>query len=585
MASNVRWGNQMEGNYSGGGGGGENNNAWNRPLVNTPQTNPASWPQLGATKAEAEQASTPQQQQAQEDTGWSSTSVSNPTTNSETTASAWGRMPDNSFKKASASGWGNPSSGPAWGQPTTVDNGTALWGKSSAEQSQGNWGGSSQPAQGNETSTSTTGWGVTNMPANSADSNTQQTPPSSSAATATSQQPVSWAKAASAGLPTSNNDNETTTTEVEQESTETPVAPSATSTAAESDPVQKLVNSHEGWGKKPIQQGTSWNISDSGPGYSRSINQVSNGTEAWGKHSEAQAPSGSGWGDNVNSKPSSGWGANAGTSYPPVAPNQGWGVPSQQSTRPPFISGNGPASTGWGDRQQPSGINNGRWNEMSNQGPNSGWGGGPPVPQQSVNPGWGGTQSNVANSSGWGAGPTGLPTQGSGWGANMVQQSPTMDQPSWGRGAEAARPVDNGTSAWGDPGTYTKVNMWDKRGAKPGANNEAVGGQMPPMNTQMKATGWGTPSQPPNRPPSPKGWGDISPTRNNQVDNGTSGWGPKPVSGEKWDKNVSGGVNNWNSVKPGGGWQPNEPQWGAGDSGGGWGQVICFVRLVLISFV
>ena len=580
MTSNVQWNNQFEGNYP---ANAENSNAWSRPLVNTPQTNPASWPQLGASGSEVEQAPG-NQVQSQEEGGWTSTAVSSATTNSETSTTAWGRIPpDNGSKPKApaASGWGAPSSGPAWGQQTTVDNGTAVWGKSaSTSQPQSSWGGQGQSSQGTEVPASSSGWGGTNstQAANGTESNSQPVAVSTSAATSSSQ-PVSWAKAASAGLPASNNGGNGSSTETDQEAAESTTPPAAPpSSTVETDPVQKLVNSHEGWGKKPIQQGTSWNITESapqGPGFSRPPVQVSNGTEAWGRHGGAQMPSGPGWGDSTISKPNagSGWGAGSNPSYQGAAPNRGWGAPTQQPTRPAFMSGNGPTPSNWGDQPQSSAVNNNRWNEISGQSSGSGWGNAPPVPMQPVNPGWGGSQSNEANSSNqWGANPQGPGSQTSGWNPNMVQQTPTVDQSTWNRPADPG--VDNGTAAWGDPGTYTKVNMWDKRG-KAGNNNEAAAGQMPPMNSQMKTTGWGAPpNQSANRPPSPKGWGDMSPTRSNPVDKGTSGWGQKPISNEKWDKGGN-GTSNWNNMKQsGGGWnQGSDSQWGAPDNGPAWGQV------------
>ena len=583
MTSNVQWNNQYEGNYSN--AGDSNSNAWNRPLVNTPQTNPASWPQLGASNSETEQAP-PGQPPPQEEGNWSAAN-NNTTSNSETsTNSAWGRVPENASKpKQSATGWGTPSSGPAWGQTTTVDNGTAVWGKSSSQQPQPGWGGQPQPAQTNEQSAPTSGWGAPNTTAAANGTESAAPPPSSSTSSSTtsSSQPVSWAKAASAGLPTTSSSGESDSAPTEseqQEATENnPAISSNTSTSSENDPFQKIVNSHEGWGKKPIQQGTSWKIADTGPAYNRP--QVSNGTEAWGKHSGSQ-PAGSGWGDNANSKPSAGggWGGTASPSYQPAASGQAWGAQSQQpqqqqqrqqpNTRP-FMSGNGPNTPGWGEQpQNPNGT--GRWNEMANQGAGGNWTGAPPVPQQQTGPGWGASQSGGANASaGWGPGQQQGPGgQNAGWSGNMVQQSPTIDPTTWTRPTEAG--VDNGTAAWGDPGTYSKVSMWDKTG-KANANNEPAAGQMPAANNQIKTTGWGAPNQQTNRPPSPKGWGDVSPTRTNPADKGTGAWGQKP--GDKWDKGGNGG-NNWNPMKPtggGGGWgQPSDSQWGA-DNGPTWGQV------------
>ncbi|XP_076801462.1 uncharacterized protein LOC143445936 [Clavelina lepadiformis] len=599
MSSNVPWNNQFEGLYSGTALS-QSEGSWNRPAVNTPQTNPASWPQLGSAPAEPEQppqsmSQTPMQNlSSQDDTStWNAGPQNSATTNSETDSNGtnvWGRMPDNNNKNgASATGWGVPSN--SWGQhQSTVDDGTAVWGKSSAsQQPQGNWGG--QVMQGNESSSS--GWGVSEPtppppPTNSHGqevspplSNSQQTPLPNSSQSNSSNQPVSWAKAASAGLPTNNNGNEASTTEKEPEIPEPPSTPVPPPTT-EPDPVQKLVNSHEGWGKKPIQQGTSWNVSDVGIG--RSSNQVSNGTEAWGKPTGGQMPPAGGWTDAAPAqKPAAGgWGGNYNQ---PTAQSQSWGTPSQKQPPRPFMSNNPSSTPAWGDPpSQQSSVNNGRWGDMPSQAPVAqagGWGA-PPVPQHPPGgAGWGGMQPTGDSNPnpGWGTAPPSRAGQsGSSWSSNMVPQSPMNDQAPWGTANQARRhsTVDDGTAAWGDPGTYSKVNMWDKRGK---GGNEGVAGQMPNPNPSAEAKGWGVPTQPnqpTNRPPSPKSWGELSQSSRPVADNGTSGWGSKSVQGEKWDKSGNGLSGNWNQPKPSAaGWgQSNDQQWSQSDSGSGWGQPI-----------
>ena len=135
--------------------------------------------------------------------------------------------------------------------------------------------------------------------------------------------------------------------------------------------------------------------------------------------------------------------------------------------------------------------------------------------------------------------------------------------------------------------TYSKVNMWDKRGK---GGNEGVAGQMPNPNPSAEAKGWGVPTQPnqpTNRPPSPKSWGELSQSSRPVADNGTSGWGSKSVQGEKWDKSGNGLSGNWNQPKPSAtGWgQSNDQQWSQTDSGSGWGQPIGKVKNDICIFV
>ena len=149
------------------------------------------------------------------------------------------------------------------------------------------------------------------------------------------------------------------------------------------------------------------------------------------------------------------------------------------------------------------------------------------------------------------------------------------------------RPVDDGTSAWGAPDNYHKVNLWDKTsGGPPPATSESAPTSTQNLNNDSAAKGWG--STPTNQPSSPKGWPDISPTRSNKVDTGVSAWGAKPLPSNdnnvnKSNWNAKGNTpNNWSQTsKAGSGWgQETSSQWGQGDSGWNqqFGKVVYFIR-------
>nr|XP_018667011.1 trinucleotide repeat-containing gene 6C protein isoform X1 [Ciona intestinalis]XP_018667012.1 trinucleotide repeat-containing gene 6C protein isoform X2 [Ciona intestinalis] len=617
MSSNVPWTNQFEPVSLSQSSLTSSQSTWSRTAaaVNTPQTNPANWPQLGSAEQDTTSVMSQTQLQSapsQEDTGWATTS-SNPSAANDADqsgTSGWGRIPDNGTKPPNtnvSTGWGVPTGIP-WGQHSSnIDDGTAVWGKSTAAQQpqQGNWGNPVNKNTSEPSAPAPSGWGtpdpsssVTQSHIQNQDINQQLQSNSQPQMTnanqpPTTSHPVSWAKAASAGLPAATNASETNSAE-EAENSEASAGQN-TAVTSEPDPVQQLVNSHEGWGTKPIQQGTSWNISDRNMNpvnnNSRTYPPVNNGTEAWGKPSGGQMPQNSGWGEAPSNKTSSsGWGGNYGNlpSQPSGASAQNWGVPSQP--RPAFMPNHPNGNSGWGDQQRSgSGVNAGRWNDMPGQTPQNNWNA-PPVPQhpQGGGAGWGNMQQPSDNQSnpGWGSMPPGRPLQpNNNWGNGRVQQSPhspAADQSQWGRQDGGINPmtrrlsnVDDGTSAWGDPTTYGKVNMWDKHG-KIGGAQDSNGGQMNnPSGGSGDAKGWGMPpNQNINQPPSPKSWGNTSPTRM-AGDNGTPGWGFKAPRPDKvatgWDKPTAG--SGWNTASKPSGWgQPNEPQWGQSENNSGWGQ-------------
>lgn len=621
---------------------------WTRTIMNTPQTNPASWPQLGTNNSEHDPSLGVGMSQVQlqntstkiEDTGWGGGGGQPPPPKDpdKLGTAGWGRLPPDN-PTSSPSGWGAPSPAPTgWGQhqpPSTVDNGTAVWGNSSSSSSSSmaqptGWGhqiphSNDSPAVSNGGSAGN-GWGSIESSSNStvpcttpvqenSQNGSQQLPNSTITANTTSSniqqsnQNVSWAKAASTNVQPS--EPSTTSEGGDSEKLENPTSTSSESPAQQTtpvpdapDPVLQLVNSHEGWGKKPIQQGTSWNISDNAPANpARQQYTVSNGTEAWGKPSSGQMPPPTGnWGDNGASKIPPQQPPTNRTNNFPTTPG-GWGAagpgPMQNTPRPPFPGGStSGASSGWGEQRpnQQATAGPGRWNDPSNQNqtpvsPN-GWNS-TPVAQKPMPGNWGNPQEQ-APTPGWsGAPPRFAQPNPGGWNNQMGQPPQRPEQPAnWNQPMDKVRrPVDDGTSAWGNPDTYNKVNLWDKRGGgPPPATTESVPTSTQNLNNDSAAKGWGSNSLPPsNQPSSPKGWPDISPTRSNKVDTGVSAWGAKPMPSSdnsnvnKSNWNSKGNTpNNWSQTnKSGSGWgQDSSSQWGQGDSSG-WNQQFGKVGIVI----
>nr|XP_039262415.1 trinucleotide repeat-containing gene 6C protein-like isoform X1 [Styela clava] len=551
--------------------------------VSSPVLHPESWPQLGSEQ-EVVQGQEMHQQPSQsfggnlqqpDPGGWGGGGISGDT-NTATTSNGWGTP------QQSTTGWGVPDSGGNnWSRQPQVDNGTAVWGKpSNTGGSSGGWGAPSNqsPAQ--------SAWNIPpqTTPSAAAQSSSQpeqqhQTGPSQHH-NSIPQQPESWAAAAAAPpaqgqashQPPVSQQNVPKDTETDQAQTQLQQAQSPSDSqdappngdVDPNDPVQKLVNSHEGWGKKPILQNTSWDISES-PNFVRQPPNKT-GTEAWGKTAAGQPASG-GWQGNNNvatGTPSvRGWGPNSNPI--PQQPRPSWGGATQPTQAQP----------GWGEARLPPPMptaNVNRWNT-------------PPTAMPNSNQGWGasGVQQGNNPSGNWG---NTTPTDGGSWG-NAAQRN---SQSNWGNtrpGPESSwnqtqnmqrqsSQVDDGTSAWGDPTAYKSVNMWDKKQGM-GMN---MGGMGDASKTKAEPTGWG--AQPgsqnlPNKPPSPTGWGDGNPpVRQPNVDNGTSNWGkPPPVnSGSNWDQN-----SNWGNKPSAGntsGWgnTPEQPgqQWGQTDANSGWNQ-------------
>lgn len=210
-----------------------------------------------------------------------------------------------------------------------------------------------------------------------------------------------------------------------------------------------------------------------------------NGGQSWGEEKS------SGWDESHIKTTSQGWGEQPKASHSwgnsGGSNNTGeWGEPEESKKSPtnPAWEGEGGGwkenPRGWGMPPSGSGKSgaggNGGWSEPVSQrpsGPPQSWGG---KPQD------GPSCSGGAGSMGsWGG--SGSVKQGGGWGGSKQESSaePTgweePSPPSIRRKME----IDDGTSAWGDPGAYNKaVNLWDRN--NPGMSQAKVttGGSNPP---------------------------------------------------------------------------------------------------------
>ncbi|XP_061702935.1 trinucleotide repeat-containing gene 6C protein [Syngnathoides biaculeatus] len=281
----------------------------------------------------------------------------------------------------------------------------------------------------------------------------------------------------------------------------------------------------QNWGEQP-KASHSWGNSG-----------ASNSTNDWGEPDERKKnSSNSGWEGEAG-----GW----------KETPRGWGMPSSGQG----MSGSG-GKAGWGEpvSPRPSGPPQ-SWVGKSQDGPSGSIGGGMgswsgPGP---VRQGWTGSKQESS-------------TQATGW----EEPSP----PSIRRKME----IDDGTSAWGDPGTYNKsVNLWDRNNpgmsqaktstggsnplgpnsGHPHAHNHAYQGPPAPLQNHAQNSqntgpssglmdpvlqhqsasshnrgpligqGWGELPSSHTKPES--SWGESTPSGVN-VDNGTSAWG-KPTGG------------------------------------------------------
>ncbi|XP_070398811.1 trinucleotide repeat-containing gene 6C protein [Nothobranchius furzeri] len=367
----------------------------------------------------------------------------------------------------------------------------------------------------------------------------------------------------------------------------------------------------DGWGNPPSGVPTN--------------NIPKNGNQSWGEEKSAGweasqgKPASQGWGDQPKSSHT--WGNNGGinntgdweepeeTKKSSANPDwegesgnwkenkQDWGM----SASGPGISGAG-GNGGWGESapQRPCGPPQG-WMNKPQDGPSSNCGGG-------AVGSWGGSGS-VKQSGGSSGSKQEPPNEPTGW----EEPSP----PSIRRKME----IDDGTSAWGDPGAYNKaVNLWDRNNSgmsqakittggnsPPGSSNNhphthnhpyhglpallpnhsqntpnpcpATGPRDPPVQHQsgqshirspLIAQGWG--ELPSSHTKSESSWGDPAPSPGS-MDNGTSAWGKPSGSSGGWGDGNPDSYSRSNqtmttaSCKPTS--KPMQDGWGGGGGGGG----------------
>ncbi|XP_029292884.1 trinucleotide repeat-containing gene 6C protein [Cottoperca gobio] len=228
-----------------------------------------------------------------------------------------------------------------------------------------------------------------------------------------------------------------------------------------------------------------------------------NGGQSWGEEKST------GWEDSRNKPTSQGWGeqpkashswsnsggSNSGGSNNAGSNNAGdWREPEESKKSPTNPGWEGEAGgwkenpRGWGMSSSGPGVpasgGNGGWGEPVCQrpsGPPQGWGN---KPQDGPGGGGGGGGSGGGNIGSW-SGPASVKQGGSWSGSKKSSAESSADPSGW---EEPSPPsirrkmeIDDGTSAWGDPGTYIKtVNLWDRN--NPGISQAKVttGGNNPP---------------------------------------------------------------------------------------------------------
>ncbi|XP_053298599.1 trinucleotide repeat-containing gene 6C protein isoform X1 [Pleuronectes platessa] len=454
-----------------------------------------------------------------------------PQVNGEDSSSVWGNSGDSkapSSKEAPGwnSGWGHGGGGAGntggWGDQSRGD-----WGKQHTEEAQGSWDTPSSPPQ--ETKASPWGRAVSTAVASEGSSDSMEGhPPCRDSSrdnpaplppaqdldprvlcnTGWGQTPVrqhtSWdmveskrkkdaaTESRGSGPTTPNNSQGPSNTSMGPTQRSDPGSkndvPGSQGASGWGGSIAATNKPNSGWGEppnniKPPAAPSGWGNSPAG-GPTTSVPK--NGGQSW----REEKPSGwddahikatsQGWGEQQ--KASHGWGNSGGSN------NTGdWGEPEESKKSPTNPAWEGEAAgwkekpRGWGMPASGSGISgaggNGGWAEPVSQrpsGPPQGWAG-KPQDGPSGNSGGGGVGSwGGSNSVKQAAGRSGSKQESSADPTGWEEPSP----PSIRRKME----IDDGTSAWGDPGVYNKaVNLWDKN--NPGNSQAKVptGGNNPPV--------------------------------------------------------------------------------------------------------
>ena len=383
---------------------------------------------------------------------------------------------------------------PAWGAPgDDKPNPQSQWGAANPQQSQ--WGSAQPPnsAQG--------AWGSTNNPPRPIGS--QPAPPPPPPQTSQQQPMPSFAQAAGRGLPPVK-----------------PSPPSQPGRITKDTFINHVVNSHEGWGKTPIRQDTSWDSVEMAPRPAppkptssqgaiqddpNTFHQPNNGTAIWEASKENTAGQ---WGNNGGG----GGGGGGGSGHSGHSNNSG-------------ASG---SSNEW-----QSDNDSGTWNGPPGQESNM-WNG----PPNNNNARWGGGGSSSSGSSGGGYGNKTTSTWGASSSDNHNHAHPHPHPHQWEdkpKQWEGNRRKDSFTEKGGDD------NVWDRDGTGvwgdpgKGAKTETGTWQAPPPR-RTNSGSWGSAgSDEPHHHHHPPGWGGDNQNPNQgSVDDGTAYWGdpapqPKPV--------------------------------------------------------
>ncbi|XP_077413272.1 trinucleotide repeat-containing gene 6C protein isoform X3 [Vanacampus margaritifer] len=553
--------------------------------------------------------------------------------NGEENTSAWGidgdsKAPSSKELSGWESGWGQSGSGSGnpggWGEQSSGD-----WGKKQTEDAQGGWDRPSSPSQ--DTQTSSWNRAVNTTAASEGSSDSMEGHPSSKhhSSRDTPAPPLpaqdldprvlcntGWGQTPVRQHTSWDMDNTKTKNDIATESWDSQTGPSDS---------QGPSNTNMG-----LPQRT-----DTG---SKNEVPASQGASSWGGNIAASKQPSSGWGDQPNTiKPPSGpggWGnlsKGVPTSTLPKNSGQSWGEERSTGWED---SHSKPTSQNWGEQPKAShswansGVSNsandwgepeerkknlpnsawegeaGGWKEtprgwgmsssgqgMSGTGGKANWGE-PASPRPSGPPqGWvGKSQDGPSGNIGGGIGSwSGSGSVKQGWTGSKQESSaePTGWQEPSPPSIRRKMEIDDGTSAWGDPGTYNKsVNLWDRNNPGMSQAKATTGGNNPIGPNSSHPHSHNHPYQGPHAPlqnhvqnsqnPGPTS-GPLDPVSQHQ--SGTShnrgpmmaqGWGELPSSHTKpessWGEsthpavNVDNGTSAWGKLTKGPtGWGDGNP--------------------------
>ena len=446
------------------------------------------------------------------------------------TPTGWGQTDAKTTPPAST-GWGdlpsdassNTSSG--WGQPPPKQS-PSPWGQQTHSSSQPQWGGAGAanppPTQPSQWGPSGSGAAGASAPSASSQGSWGGGAPVGSKPTqppSQQSQPTSWAQAAGRGL-------------YAQQQNKPPTPNVANPLSVPPDPkdrfIAEAVNSHIGWGKRPIRQDTVWEFEESPKLRRRNSNtEIENssshwdnnkGTAIWEASKGSAAPHPPAQWENGNSRGASGrsdWGRDNDSGHwngPPGdnSSNQ-WNGPQHNNQWGGGSGGNnnwgGDRRDGSGDRT--SGRDNSHWsggssssNSWDSNKSDNTWGSGKEDnvwdrngtnawgSNSKVETGmWSGSRQRRGSSSSWGD----ESIEPLGWEDPDVHPGPVPGHQRQNSGSS----VDDGTAFWGDP-TAHRASNWNCQPSTPGVGPP----RGPPPDDKIGMWGGTSSSKPSNS------WGD-----------------------------------------------------------------------------